>query len=169
VTAMPHFRPATPADLPALKALVESAYRGDAARAGWTNEADLLDGERISAADLAATIADPVHHVILAEADGALIGTVTITNKGAGLAYLGMLGVDPARQTGGLGRALIAQGEATAQAFGATTMEMTVISARPELIAYYERRGYAPTGEIRPFPDPAITHLTMVVLAKSLG
>ena len=29
---------------------------------------------------------------------------------------------------------------------------MTVIERRPELIAYYERRGYARTGERRPLP-----------------
>lgn len=164
------FRLAQSADLPALKHLVESAYRGEAARAGWTNEADLIEGERISAEELAATLAAPVHRVIVAEAESALLATVTITDRGEGIAYLGMLGVDPARQADGLGRALIAEGEAVARRdFGASIMEMTVISARPELIAYYERRGYARTGEARPFPDPAITHLDMVVLAKPLG
>lgn len=164
------FRLARTADLPALKHLVESAYRGEAARAGWTNEADLLEGERISAEDLAATVADPGNRVILAESQDALIGTVTITDRGQGVAYLGMLGVDPARQAGGLGRVLIAESEAVARRdFGARIMEMTVIANRPELIAYYERRGYALTGETRPFPDPGITHLGMVVLAKALG
>jgi ribosomal protein S18 acetylase RimI-like enzyme len=166
---MPSFRLATPADLPGIKPLVESAYRGDAARAGWTNEADLLTGERISATELAATLAAPANRLILAETDGALIGTVTLTDHGNGKTYLGMLAVDPTQQASGLGRALLAQAETQARAIGATLVEMTVISARPELIAYYERRGYARTGEIRPFPDPAITHLSMVVLAKPLG
>src|SRR4051794_13241714 len=40
------FREAGPADLGAIVALVESAYRGESSRAGWTTEADLLDGQR---------------------------------------------------------------------------------------------------------------------------
>lgn len=168
---MPHLRFATPADLPMLKALVESAYRGDAARGGWTHEADLLDGERVSAGDLAATLADQQHRLIVADAgDGQIIGTVTITDHGDRGAYMSMLCVDPARQTGGLGRTLMAEAERVAAGdFGAGVMEMTVISPRAELIAYYERRGYVRTGEIRPFPVAGIDHLTMVVLTKPIG
>jgi ribosomal protein S18 acetylase RimI-like enzyme len=166
---MPGLRLATPADLPALKALVESAYRGDTARDGWTHEADLLDGERVSAAELAATLAAEQHRLIVAE-DGQVIGTVTITDRRDGSAYMSMLAVDPLRQTGGLGRKLIAEAERLAASdFAASLMEMTVISPRAELIAYYERRGYARTGEIRPFPVAGIDHLTMVVLTKPIG
>jgi N-acetylglutamate synthase-like GNAT family acetyltransferase len=153
-------RPATIEDLPALHALVESAYRGDAARGGWTHEADLLEGQRTSQAELAQTLDDPDNRVLLAHRDGALVGTVTITRRGADTAYLGMLCVDPALQAGGMGRTLIAAAEDCA---------MTVVSPRVELIAYYERRGYAQTGEIRPFPLPQFDHLTMVVLNKALG
>jgi predicted N-acetyltransferase YhbS len=159
-------RLATSQDLPALKALVESAYRGQSAKAGWTHEADLLDDERTSLDELAATLANPANRVIVTPD---LLGTVTVTHKGDGIAYLGMLCVSPAAQTGGLGRALIAQAETTArESFGAHQMEMTVISARPELIAYYERRGYTQSGETRPFPSPAGAHLAMVVLTKPL-
>jgi GNAT superfamily N-acetyltransferase len=95
---------------------------------------------------------------------------VTITRRNDDVAYLGMLCVDPALQAGGLGRMLIAQAEERArQDFGAKRMEMTVVAPRTELIAYYERRGYAQTGEIRPFPVPEFDHLTMVVLEKALG
>ncbi|MEU7738389.1 GNAT family N-acetyltransferase, partial [Streptomyces griseus] len=34
------FRDASGADVPALVALIESAYRGDSSRTGWTTEAD---------------------------------------------------------------------------------------------------------------------------------
>lgn len=164
------FRPATPEDLPALRALVESAYRGDSARGGWTHEADLLEGDRTSEGELAQALADPANRVLLAHRDGALIGTVTITRRNRDTAYLGMLCVDPALQAGGMGRALIAEAEDCARReFGARTMEMTVVSPRTELIAYYERRGYVQTGEISPFPLPQFDHLTMVVLAKALG
>lgn len=157
-------------DLPRLRALVERAYRGDSARGGWTHEADLLDDERTSDAVLAATLADRRARVLVAEADRALIGTVTVSDCGDGLAYLGMLCVDPVLQAGGLGRKLVAAAEAEAhRAFSAQTMEMTVIDRRRELIAWYERRGYAQSGETRPFPVPGEHPFAMVVLTKGIG
>ncbi|WCT76411.1 GNAT family N-acetyltransferase [Novosphingobium humi] len=167
-------RLATHDDLPALHALVESAYRGDSARGGWTHEADLLEGQRTSQAELAQVVADPDSRVLLMHRDGALIGpligTVTVTRRSGGIAYMGMLCVDPALQAGGLGRSLIAAAEDCARRdFGATIMEMTVVAPRTELVSYYERRGYAQTGEIRPFPLPQFDHLSMVVLTKALG
>ncbi|WP_298195798.1 GNAT family N-acetyltransferase [Novosphingobium sp.] len=147
------FRIATPADVPAIRALVESAYRGDTARQGWTNEAHLLSGERTSNEEVAGQISQPGHHMLVAEAEGQVIGTVAITAKPPRHCYLGMLSVAPSLQAAGLGRRLIAEAEAAARRlFGAEIMEMTVIDRRPELIAYYERRGYRQTGEIRPFP-----------------
>ncbi|MDE1915435.1 MAG: GNAT family N-acetyltransferase [Sphingomonadales bacterium] len=170
-------RLATTDDLPALKALVEKAYRGDTARSGWTHEADLLEDERISAEDLAGVLADPAMRVLVMPTDGAgLLATVSITDLGAtcapdkGIAYLGMLGVDPEQQAGGVGRAMIAAAEALAvQDFGAHTMRMTVISRRVELIAYYLRRGYVDTGKTSPFPYASGAHLSMVVLEKPIG
>lgn len=107
--------------------------------------------------------------VLLAEQDGELIGTVTITDLGEARAYLGMLCVQPAWQGEGLGRALIADAENMAtEQFGARIMEMTVIDARAELVAWYERRGYGRSGETRPFPCEGVDHLGMVVLERSL-
>lgn len=144
-------------DLPDLHALVHGAYRGDSARRGWTHEADLLDGQRIDRPSLEAALADPAQLILLARQNGDLAGCVQITDRGDGLAYLGMLSVDPARQAGGIGRRLVAAAEAAARTrFGARRMEMTVIIQRAELIAWYERLGYERTGETRPFPatDP---------------
>ncbi|MCY1672451.1 GNAT family N-acetyltransferase [Novosphingobium sp. SL115] len=170
---MIHFRRAGPEDVPALRSLVESCYRGDSARQGWTHEADLLNDERTSNAEVAHAVAATDMCVLLAEIDGKLAGTVSVTCVGKACAYLGMLCVAPALQAAGLGRALIAQAESVAlQQFDAATMEMTVIDARPELIAWYERRGYARTGETRPFPVTYINGVappfTMVVLERSL-
>lgn len=167
---MIRFRLAKAADVPALRALVEKAYRGETAKRGWTHEADLLDDERTSDAELGETIAAKASRVLLAEIEGALAGTVTITDVGNGRAYLGMLCVDPDLQAGGLGRALIADAEdIAAEQFGAQVMEMTVIDARPDLIAWYERRGYARSGEMRPFPYDKAVPFRMVVLEKSLS
>jgi ribosomal protein S18 acetylase RimI-like enzyme len=172
-----NIRFASEADLDALHALVHSAYRGDSARQGWTHEADLLDGQRTDRAALDESLADPDQRILVAERDGCLIGCVNIAAVAGGKSYLGMLSVDPAQQAGGIGRALIEAGERiAAELFGATAMEMTVIRQRRELIAWYERRGYALTGEERPFPLddvrfglPRRRDLTFVVLEKPLA
>jgi GNAT superfamily N-acetyltransferase len=169
-------RLATLADLDTLHSLVHRAYRGDSARQGWTHEADLLDGQRTDREALTAMLDNPAIRVLVADEDGALTGCVEVTNQGGGTAYLGMLSVDPERQAGGLGRRLIAAAERTAaETFGATAIEMTVMRQRGELVAYYERRGYALTGEERPFPStdprfglPRRNDLVFVVLAKAL-
>ena len=157
-------------DVPVLHALIESGFRGASAKRGWTHEADLLDDTRTTAAELSATIADPRSRVLLMHHGEDLVGTVTVTGLDEALAYMGMLCVDPDRQAGGLGRRLIAAAEALAVTeFGARTIEMTVIDRRPELIEYYERCGYARTGEIRPFPVPSRDPLVFVVLDKAIG
>lgn len=167
---MTTIRLATSADLPELRALIESAYRGDSARGGWTHEADLLDDDRTDEAQLAAAIADPDRRVLVAEAEGRLVGTVTISLVGPSRAYLGMLCVDPRLQTAGLGRVLVQAAEDRAREdFAAWTMEMTVIDKRRELIAWYERRGYRATGETRPFPVAGDFPFAMVVLERNLA
>ena len=152
-----HLEPASRHDLPALHALIESAYRGDSARLGWSHEADLLDGQRTDLDALEAMLGDPAQHLLVLRDNEVLRACVALTDKGDGLAYLGMLTVDPARQSAGLGRMILAAAEDHAAAhFAARRIEMTVIAQRAELIAWYERRGYARTGEQRPFPaqDP---------------
>lgn len=131
----------------------------------------MLAGERTSDAELADVIASPAQRTILAESHDGLIGSVTVTDLGAGMAYLGMLAVMPDQQAAGIGRALISRAEEEVIAtFAATAMEMTVISRRSDLIAWYRRRGYEPTGERRPFPAdvPEAPELEMVVLARAL-
>lgn len=166
-----HIRLATPADIPALHPVIESAYRGDAARGGWTFESDILDGPpRTDPARLAAIVNSAGDRLLIALLDGAPIGCVQITDCGAGTAYLGLLCILPQRQAGGLGRQLIDAAETLARKdFSTITMEMTVIDRRAELISYYERRGYTLTGETRPFPIPFDPPLSMVVLAKALA
>lgn len=169
-------RLATAADIASLLDLVHSAYRGDSARAGWTHEADLLDGQRTDAQALGALLADDRQRILIAEKEARAIGCVQVSDEGNGTAYLGMLSVDPRLQASGLGKRLIVAAEAAAREwFDAARMEMTVIEQRTELVAYYERRGYRRTGETRPFPldDPRFglprqRDLRFVVLAKAL-
>ena len=164
------FRAATLADVATLHPLIERAYRGETAKAGWTHEADLLFDTRTSSEELSALIADPDRVILLAHKDGALIGCVQVARVGDDRTYLGMLTVEPTLQASGLGRRLLAAAETEAVArFAARRMEMTVIHRRAELIAWYQRRGYAPTGETRPFPvDPPRPELEFVVLEKGL-
>jgi N-acetylglutamate synthase-like GNAT family acetyltransferase len=146
-------RGATIQDVPALHALIESAYRGDSARRGWTHEADMLGGQRTDQDALAEMLADPMQRILVAEVDGALAGSVQVQSRGVGLAYLGQLAVDPDQQASGIGSRLIEAAEALAvNEFSASIMEMTVIVQRTELTAYYVRRGYRETGEMRAFP-----------------
>jgi len=158
------------ADLPRLHPVIERAYRGDSARQGWTHEADLLSGERIDRDTLEALIADRQALLLIAERGEVPLGCVSLTARGDGLVYLGLLCVDPERQAGGIGKAIIAAAERMSKdQLGADRIEMTVIDSRVELIAYYERRGFARTGEQRPFPVAVDPPITMVVLEKSVA
>lgn len=161
-------RPATLADLPRLHPVVERAYRGDSARQGWTHEADMLSDARTDL-DTLASLIDGDSRLLIALDGDTILGCVNIAHRGDGLAYLGLLCVDPELQAGGIGKQLIAAAEATARdTFAATRIEMTVIDRRVELIAWYERHGYTRSGETRPFPVPVDPPLTMVVLVKPL-
>lgn len=160
---------ASPDDAPALKQLLEAAYRGDSARRGWNHEADILDDERVTPGEVEALLADPLVTMLVARDAGGLTGCVAVTRRDARLAYLGMLCVRPDLQSAGLGRRLLDAAEDQARADGIAVMEMTVIDSRDSLIAWYERRGYARSGETRPFPVPRDPPITFVVLEKPLA
>jgi GNAT superfamily N-acetyltransferase len=113
-------------ELEAIAALVNSAYRGDSSRVGWTTEADLLGGQRTDPATLRADLA-------------AHPGAVLLT-------------VRPDLQARGIGRRLLQEAERYAAARGGRRMRMTVITVRDTLLEWYERRGYRRTGELSPFP-----------------
>ncbi|MDH5835461.1 GNAT family N-acetyltransferase [Luteimonas kalidii] len=149
----PHaFRAATAADVPALVALVTSAYRGDASRQGWTTEADLLDGNRIDPDVLRHDIERPRSRVVLLERGAALLACAHVA-EAAGAGYFGMFAVRPDAQGSGIGRIVLAECERIVhEDWGLSSMRMTVIDVREELIAWYLRRGYRRTGILSPFP-----------------
>jgi len=164
------------ADVAAIVGLVESAFRGHASRAGWTTEADLLDGRRTGPDEISAVLAHPDQR-ILVERDpaGGLLASVVLKRDGDA-AWLGMLAVRPTRQGSGLGKQVVAEAEQwVRQNWQASRMRMTVIVQREELIAWYERRGYRRTGETAPFfygderfGLPKRNDLAFVVLEKPL-
>lgn len=184
------FRAARYDDVDAIVGLVDSAYRGESSRAGWTTEADLLDGQRTDAREVSALLARPGSLILLAEAasdgaapdgaahDGAvepgvdLVGCCHLERRGADTAYFGMFAVAPRRQAGGLGRSLLGAARDRAAEWGCREMRMTVIRQREDLIAWYARHGFEPTGETEPFPygderfgRPRRPDLEFVVLA----
>jgi ribosomal protein S18 acetylase RimI-like enzyme len=169
-------RPATTADAPALVALVNSAYRGESSRAGWTTEADLLAGQRIDVVQLTEMIATPGNVILLHGRDHVPVACVHLERTGEDC-YLGMLTVRPMEQGSGLGRQLLEAAERWAiEHWSSRSMHMTVIVQRIELIAWYERHGYSRTGERKPFPYgnerfglPRRADLAFEVLCKPLS
>jgi len=145
---------ATETDLDEIAALVNSAYRGDSSRAGWTTEADYLEGQRTDAERLREQLAATPGAVMLAlrDDDGTLLGSVWLEPRGTEVWYLGMFTIRPDLQARGLGRSLLDESERFARARGARTMRISVIQLREPLIAWYERRGFRATGESVPFP-----------------
>jgi GNAT superfamily N-acetyltransferase len=145
-------RQASAADAPALSILVNSAYRGDTSKAGWTTEADLLGGQRIDVERIVEMIATAGNVILLHERDGAPVACVHL-ERTAGDCYLGMFTVEPTKQRQGLGKQLLEAAERWAlEHWSSRAIRMTVIAQRSELIAWYERRGYRRTGEHKPFP-----------------
>jgi ribosomal protein S18 acetylase RimI-like enzyme len=142
---------ATPADINAIVSLVNSAYRGESSKQGWTTEANLLKGElRIDAPALSVLLQQPGALVLkYVGEDGSLCGSVYLQKQERGL-YLGMLTVSPLLQAGGIGRQLMAAAEAHARSENCSCIFMNVISLRKELIDWYERLGYYKTGETKP-------------------
>jgi len=174
---MPTVAIATDADLDAIAALVNSAYRGDSSRAGWTTEADYLEGQRTDAERLREQLAATAGAVMLTlrDDDGTLLGSVWLEPRGDAVWYLGMFTVRPDLQARGLGRALLDASEQFARARGARRMRISVIQLREPLIAWYERRGFRATGESVPFPYgdprngiPLRNDLQLLVFEKSL-
>lgn len=148
-----HFRHAVKADAAAIAVLVNSAYRGDSSRAGWTTEADLLTGTRINAEEVVQLIEADYSVVFLCSQNGEIVGCVHL-EKTDDAAYLGMFVVQPNLQGGGIGKLFMQAAEKEVQTlWGVKKMWMSVISVRAELIAYYERRGYVRTGRFKPFPS----------------
>lgn len=169
------FRRAVASDVPAIVTLVQSAYRGEGSRAGWTTEADLLDGQRTDPEDVQSCIDRERSAILLGERAGELVACAHIAvTQGAG--SFGMFSVVPGLQGGGVGSAILSEAERIVRhEWQVATMQMSVIDVRAELIAFYERRGYVRTGATKPFPKgserfgvPRRSDLRFAVLEKAL-
>ncbi|MBK6383795.1 MAG: GNAT family N-acetyltransferase [Chitinophagaceae bacterium] len=138
-------------DVDDLVQLINSAYRGEASKKGWTTEADLLQGElRTDAPMLADIIAKPQAVILKYTNDeGTITGSVFLEKQERGL-YLGMLSVSPLQQATGVGKQLMKAAEQYAKEKWCSFIFMNVISIRHELIKWYERLGYQETSETKP-------------------
>ena len=171
----PTYRHAVADDVPALVELVNSCYRGDVSKQGWTTEADLLDGQRMDADGMTELLERTDTIVLIAEAEGSIVACCELQHGTDG-AYFGMFSVRPTIQGSGLGKRVLAEAEDTAaREWGCRLMRMKVLKQRPELIAWYERRGYTNTGRTEPFPygdetfgRPKRDDLAFVELTKEL-
>ena len=173
--------PCIEADLPAVVDLVNSAYRGgEGAQAGWTSEADYIDGQRTSLEDLTRELAGqpkPTLLLLRETPGGEMLACAMVEpHIEAGYGYIGMVTVKPGLQAGGIGRAMLEAAEDHVRKLGAIRARMTVVSIRDSLIGWYERRGYRLTGERKPFPYddarfgvPRRPDLEFAVLEKTLA
>ncbi|MDR7370606.1 GNAT family N-acetyltransferase [Flavobacterium aquidurense] len=150
---------ATLQDIPALNILINSAYRGETSKKGWTTEANLLEGKRTNEEELTETILNPKNTILKYTENNQIIGSVLLVEKENQL-YLGMLTVSPELQNSGIGKKMLTEAENHAKALGLSSIIMTVISVREELIAWYKRHGYVDTGEREAFPKSEI-HVTI--------
>jgi ribosomal protein S18 acetylase RimI-like enzyme len=142
---------ATLEDVISLEKLINSAYRGETSKKGWTTEANLLEGKRITVDELIEIIKNKENTILKYTENNQIIGSVLLVNKGNKL-YLGMLTVSPELQNSGIGKKLLHEAEVHALALGLPKIVMTVISIREELIAWYNRHGFEDTGVREPFP-----------------
>lgn len=166
-------RIATEADIPQLVSLVNSAYRGDSSKVGWTTEADILGGIRTDELTLLEEMRQPGVTILKGTNEEGMIQACVFLQQNHKSIYLGMLTVSPVLQNKGIGKLLLQEAEQFAKENGCDTIHMTVISLRKELIAWYERHGYRDTGERKPFVEGVhignpVQPLEFIVMKKSI-
>jgi ribosomal protein S18 acetylase RimI-like enzyme len=170
---MAAFAKATIEDIAELNKLINSAYRGESAKQGWTHESDLLTGIRIDEEELSNLITKKDTSIIKYTDNGKIVACMLLEQQD-GFLYLGMLTVSPYLQANGIGKQLLHEAEKEAASLGISKIRMTVISTRAELIEWYKRRGYKDTGVIKPFPTDSkkfglpLMPLQFVVMEKSI-
>ena len=176
---MLHFYKAEVVDAEKISKLVNSAYRGEASRKGWTTEADLLDGLRTTTQDVAKIIKRDDAFVLIGVLKDEIVACMACEWQalaGKNAAHFGMIAVKPSLQNKGYGKLLLQAAEAmTLREWRVVGFYLTVISIRQELIEFYERLGFKKTGEFKDFPNnpemwqPKVDNLNLLYMAKLVG
>lgn len=172
-TAIDEFRIATVDDVPSIVCLVNHAYRPESGQSGWTHESNLIRGDRTNASQVIELLSLANSVVLIALSQKKIVGCVHLRIE-AEQCHIGMLAVDPILQNSGIGNHLLAYAESyAAKQYACETFVMAVLSARPELIAFYVRRGYRETGDVLNYPhemgvgSPLQQNLKLMVLEKT--
>lgn len=162
------------ADAKEIAALVNRAYRPSAQVTGWTHEANLIAGERIST-DQVLSLFHELSTILLLRLGQDIVACVHVQGGQSGT-YIGMLATNPAMQAQGIGKQMLLNAEAYAiEHYYASVFKMSVLSSRPELLAFYERRVYALTGQVEEYPlsagvgQPIVTGIQVLSLEKSVS
>jgi ribosomal protein S18 acetylase RimI-like enzyme len=157
-------------ELPQLHSLIQAVYRGASAAESWSHDGEVPTGERISVDVLTSLLDDPAFEFLVAELDGRLVGSALVERLGETECEIGLLSVALDRQGNGIGDQLLREAEKVAMLrYGSTTSTIEVLEHKPRLLAYYERRGYRPTGASRPYPHQLKLPARFLVLSKLLG
>jgi ribosomal protein S18 acetylase RimI-like enzyme len=154
----PNITVATTEDIEAIVKLLNSAYRGETSKQGWTTEANIIAGDkRTDEQDLLRVMKLP-HSVLLkyTNNESNIIGCVNLQQHDTKI-YLGMLSVSPTLQSSGIGKQLLKAAQEYALQLSCTHIYMSVIAVRKELIDWYKRNGYEDTGERKPFFEDGLT------------
>ena len=162
-------------DVKELEKLINSAYRGEESKKGWTTEAAILGGIRVDEKALTELLEKTKVTILkLSDLDDSILGTVCLEVKLNEL-YLGMFAVLPLAQGKGMGKSLLMAAEQHALQNNCTKIVISVISSRVELISWYSRHGYVPTGgsiafdEIEGrFGDPKVAAISLIEMEKVL-
>lgn len=173
---MLHFYKADLIDAESIARLINTAYRGESSRKGWTTEADILDGLRTTTADITNIIKRKDAFILIGVQNNEIIATICCELQVIAFkhtVHFGMIAVKPSLQNRGHGKDMINAAETmTRREWRVAGFHMTVISLRTELIAFYERLGYQRTGEFEQFPkkpdlwQPKVEGLSLQVLVK---
>ncbi|MEX1203026.1 MAG: GNAT family N-acetyltransferase [Ferruginibacter sp.] len=161
-------------DIPLIKQLLNSAYRGESSRQGWTTEADLIAGDvRTDENDLKQVMEKQGSIFLLIRSSETVLQACVNLQQHNNKIYLGMFAVQPYLQGKGLGKWILIAAEEYALSLACNAIYMSVIDARKELIAWYTRHGYLPTGDINTFVEDSLTGkhlqpLQFMILQKNL-
>lgn len=161
-------------DIPSIIALLDSAYRGEDSKKGWTTEAHLIAGdERTTMEELEELIQKEGTVFLTYRNDNTIAACVNLQKTGERI-YLGMLSVSPQLQGKGIGKEMLMAAEEYANQVNCLSIYMTVISLRYELIEWYKRFGYIDTGERKAFKEDGksgrhLQPLKFMVMEKKLN
>lgn len=165
-------RVASEADAKEIASLVNRAYRPSPEDAGWTHEANLIAGERTSVEQVLSLFHEQSTILVLCHGRSKIVACVHVQGDQSG-AYIGMLATNPKVQAQGLGKQMLAYAEIYAmEHYKASVFKMSVLSSRPELLAFYERRGYVLTGDVDQYPlsagvgQPMVAGIHVLLLVK---